>query len=234
MYAQSGNDPTQGAQEITTHDSPVTFSTAVNLVMVPVVVRDSKGHAVGTLHQEDFRLFDKGKLQTITRFSIEKTGTPSAPPETSIETDAGGNPRPNPAGGRTAQPIAQHFLAWLFDDVHLSFSDMVRARAAALRVLTEPLEPGTRVAIYTTSGHVALDFTDDRDRLAQTVNQIRPFPMVVGSKEDCPAIDYYQADRILNLNDAEARLAAEVSYVIRSAPPGGAGGDPAGTVRRSS
>src|SRR5580658_3208671 len=125
----------QKAPEITTQDSP-TFSTAVNLVMVPVVVRDGQGHAVGTLHQEDFRLFDKGKLQTITKFSIEKTGTPStALPELSVETDAGGSPRPKPAGTPTAQPIAQHFLAWLFDDVHLSFSDLVQTRAAALRVL---------------------------------------------------------------------------------------------------
>src|ERR1700733_12554661 len=210
----------QNGPEITAQDSPLTFSTAVNLVMVPVVVRDAQGHAVGTLHQEDFRLFDKGKLQTITKFSVEKTGTPSVLPDASIETDAGGSPRPKPVGTPTAQPIAQHFLAWLFDDVHLSFSDLVQTRAAALRMLKEPVEPGTRVAIYTTSGHATLDFTDDRDRLAQTLNQIRPFPTVDGGQADCPAISYYQADRILNLDDEEARLAAEVSYVIRCAPPG--------------
>ncbi len=213
--AQSGGDPTQNAPEITTQDSSVTFSTAVNLVMVPVVVRDSNGHAVGTLHQEDFRLSDKGRLQTITKFSIEKTDAPSAAPDTSVEPGAGASPRPKPAGTPAAQPIARHFVAWLFDDVHLSFSDLVQSRAAALRLLKEPFEPGTRVAIYTTSRKVILDFTDDRDRLAQTLNQIKPFPTVIGSKGDCPAIDYYQADRILNLNDQEAQLAAEVSYVIR-------------------
>jgi len=213
--AQSGGGPTQNPPEITTHDSPFTLSTEVNLVMVPVVVRDAKGHAVGTLHQEDFRLFDKGRLQTITKFSIEKTETPSALPDTSIESDAGRSPRPKPAGTPTEQPFAQHLLVWLFDDVHLSFSDLVQARAAALRMLKEPLGPGTRMAIYTTSGHASLDFTDDRDKLAQTLNEIRPFSAVVGSQEDCPAISYYQADRILNLGDQEAQLAAEVSYVIR-------------------
>jgi len=210
----------QNGPEITAQDSPLTFSTAVNLVMVPVVVRDAQGHALGTLHQEDFRLFDKGKLQTITKFSIEKTGTPSALPEPSIETGVDGRPRPKPAGTPAARPIAQHFLAWLFDDVHLSFSDLVQTRAAALRALKEPLEPGTRVAIYTTSGHVTLDFTDDRDRLTQTLNQIRPFPTVDGGQADCPAIGYYLADRILNLGDEEARLAAEVGYLIKCAPPG--------------
>ena len=49
-----------------------TFKARVNLVMVPVVVRDKQGHAVGGLHQEDFQLFDKGKPQYIARFSVEK------------------------------------------------------------------------------------------------------------------------------------------------------------------
>jgi VWFA-related protein len=43
---------------------------------------------------------------------------------------------------------------------------------------------------------------------------------VIGSPEDCPAISYYQADRILNLNDQEAQFAAEVSYVMKCSPPG--------------
>ena len=67
-----------------TKDSPTTFKTRVNLVMVPVVVRDNKGRAVGTLHMEDFQLFDKGKPQVIVKFSAEKSGpkTKEAPPAT--------------------------------------------------------------------------------------------------------------------------------------------------------
>jgi hypothetical protein len=49
----------------------------VNLISVPVVIRDSKGRAIGNLRQEDFQVFDKGKLQVITKFSIE-TGGPAA------------------------------------------------------------------------------------------------------------------------------------------------------------
>ena len=33
--------------EMTTHDAPATFTSRVNLVMVPVVVRDNKGNAIG-------------------------------------------------------------------------------------------------------------------------------------------------------------------------------------------
>jgi len=63
----------QNAPEMTSHDTAPTFQTKVNLVLVPVVVRDRQGEAVGNLRQEDFQLFDKGKPQIISKFSIEKS-----------------------------------------------------------------------------------------------------------------------------------------------------------------
>src|SRR5580700_723116 len=73
----------QEPREISIHQSPATFSSDVNLISVPVVVRDSKGRAVGNLRQEDFRLFDKGKPQVITKFSVNQSGgfgaTPAKP-----------------------------------------------------------------------------------------------------------------------------------------------------------
>ena len=64
------------APEMTSHDAPATFQTKVNLVLVPVVVRDRLGKALGTLHKEDFQLFDKGKPQVISRFSVETARGP--------------------------------------------------------------------------------------------------------------------------------------------------------------
>ena len=58
-------------QEVATKDNTATFSSKVNLVMVPVVVRDKSGHAIGTLRKEDFILLDRGKPQIISRFQIE-------------------------------------------------------------------------------------------------------------------------------------------------------------------
>src|SRR5579863_9898017 len=81
-FALSSVNPAPGEQapaaganapEITSQETPVTFSSKVNLVQVPVVVRDAHGQVVGNLKKEDFQLFDKGKLQLITKFSIEKT-----------------------------------------------------------------------------------------------------------------------------------------------------------------
>src|SRR5208337_4702578 len=75
--------PPQAQAEIVSHDAPATFSSRINLVTVPVVVRSRDGHPLGSLRQEDFQLFDKGKAQTITKFSLETsepvTTKPPAP-----------------------------------------------------------------------------------------------------------------------------------------------------------
>jgi len=65
---------TANPQEISTRDVEPTFKLQAerNLVMVRVVVRDAKGATVDNLRQEDFQLFDHGKLQTILHFSLEK------------------------------------------------------------------------------------------------------------------------------------------------------------------
>src|SRR6202012_337462 len=151
----------QSKGEMTSHDGPVTFSTAVNLVLVPVVVRDSNGKAIGTLHKEDFQLFDKGKQRVIARFSIDKLESPPILPDTSLETDANGNPIPQP-GEPEKLAVAEHFVSLIFADVHLAFGDLAQAQAAANHLLVESFEPGTRAAIYTTSGRTVLDFTDDK------------------------------------------------------------------------
>jgi VWFA-related protein len=205
---------TQPTAEVTQRDSPFTFSTGVNLVLVPVVVRDRAGRAVGTLKKEDFQLFDKGKLQEISKFSIEKAEAPPSLPDTSIETDANGNPQARPAGA-AAQPIAGHFIMWLFDDMHLSFGDLAQTRVAAKRVLKESFAPGTRAAVYTTSGHTSLDFTDDRDKLDAALDQIKPWPTIPtdAAVKPCLDVSYFQADRIINANDQQALVAAQSDYL---------------------
>ena len=207
--------PAQKAPEISSHDAPATFSTKVNLVMVPVVVRDGKGKAIGTLQKEDFQLFDKGKPQVISRFSVEKAGEAKTPAD--VASDESALDKSAPVA--PAAPIAQRFVLYLFDDVHTSTADLIQARDAADRHLAESLDATTRAAIYTTSGLGNVDFTDDRVKLHQALLNLMARPTLGPAGSECPDLSYYMADLIQNKNDLTALHAAAQEVLATCDPP---------------
>jgi len=210
------NAPSQNVQEMSSHDAPATFSTKVNLVLVPVVVRDGKGKAIGTLQKEDFQLFDKGKPQVISRFSVEKAGEVKIPVEVATDDAA---PDKGETAAKSSTPIAQHFVLYLFDDVHTGNSDLMQARNAADRHLMEGLDPSARAAIFTTSGQNNVDFTDDRVKLHEALMKLISRPTQSPQGSECPDLTYYMADRIQNLNDQSALNAAAQEVLATCDPP---------------
>ena len=194
--------------EMTSKESAVTFKSNTNLVPVPVVVRDSSGHAVGNLAIDDFQLFDNGKPQMISKFTVEKLSVaPAAPvPHSSAGTD-----QPAPAPGALSEAntdgIPDHFVAYLFDDLHMSHSDLVYTRDAAKRQIDSSAHALERVAIYTTSGQHMQEFTSDKDKLHSALAAL-----VTGSAAaskaamqlSCPPMTYYMGDRIYNKSDSTA------------------------------
>ncbi len=215
-------DRSQDTAEIASKDEPTTFKVNVKLVVVRAVVRDSQGHAVGNLRKEDFQVFDKGKPQVITQFEVEQPGALATKAnQTSVE---------ETGIARTAPPniaLPERFFAFMFDDIHIEFGDLARVQAAAERYLAT-LRPTDRAAIFTTSGLITLDYTDDRAKLRDTLLSITPHP-VTGDRGDCPDIGYYQADRILNKNDLTALQLAvqEAAGCLQTDLSGAPLGDPA-------
>lgn len=51
---------------------PAPINVSVNEVIVPVTVTDAKGKFVSDLRQEDFKIYDEGKLQKVSYFSRER------------------------------------------------------------------------------------------------------------------------------------------------------------------
>jgi len=200
----------QNQPEISTHEEKFTFTSHVNLVMVPVVVRDKQGHVVAGLTKEQFRLFDKGKLQEIDRFTVEKPGSapPAAQPAAELQ------PNGESAAPPAALAIPRRFVGYLFDDVHADAADLMRARDAARRHVESQLKPTDRAAILTTSGQGMVDFTDDRGELRAGLERLTPHPIARAAVQECPDISYYQADLIINRNDHEAYLAAANEVII--------------------
>jgi VWFA-related protein len=193
----------QNSAEVSSHETPATFKSKVNLVLVPVVVRDAQGRAVRNLKQEDFQILDRGKPRVISKFSVEKsehqvTGGKESPAGNAAETPP----------GASAVPVApERYVAYLFDDVHLVFGDLVRVRDATDRHLAS-LESTDRAAIFSTSGQTTLDFTDDRAKLHETLLRLQPRPVARSAVTECPDVSYFQADLIQNKNDQQAFQAA--------------------------
>jgi VWFA-related protein len=214
--AQTPAPAASSTAEVTSHDTPITFSSKVNLVSVPVVVRDREGHALGTLNREDFQLFDKGKPQVISKFSVERSGTPAIPVVVGTDEKA-----PETSGVAPAPfAIAEHFIAYLFDDVHLSAEDLIRVRIAAQHHLSKTLDATSRAAIYSTSGIGTLDFTDDQAKLTDALNRLHLSSSPLSSALNCPDVSYYQADLILNQNDPQSLQIAEAdTKACGLAPP---------------
>ena len=174
LAAQSSTSKTSSAPgqsadnngEIVTHDETTTFKVNVNLVLVRVVVRDSKGKVIGNLHKEDFQLFDNRKPQVISQFSVEQPGATVA----AMHESEPGTPTEKSSQPAAPPAIPERYVAYVFDDVHMEFGDLAQVRKAAERHIAT-LHPTDRAAIFSTSGKTMLDFTDDRARLHDALSR---------------------------------------------------------------
>jgi VWFA-related protein len=180
--------------EIVSHDAPATFSSRINLVTVPVVVRDRDGRPVGSLRQEDFQLYDKGKTQIISKFSIETSGAAAAK-----SPDAGASPQSAAGPAEPLKPVLpSRYVAYFFDDIHTKPGDLLQGRQAANRQLDRSLDANTRVGIFTSSGRTTQDFTGDSQKLHAAINRIQPWERGLDKQSDCPSISFYLADYLIN------------------------------------
>ena len=180
--------------EVSSHEAPITFSSRVNLISVPVVIRDRQGRTVGNLQKEDFQVFDKGKPQVITKFSVEKSSS-----LVGIEPGAPNVPREKaPAPPSSPSVLPERYVAYLVDDVHLDSGDLLNTRQAMHRHLDTALDPASRAAIVTTTGLVLSDFTADREKLHNAVNKLQPYTSGIDRQMGCPRISHYMADLWIN------------------------------------
>lgn len=206
----------QNTPEVSSTPAVAVFQSSTSLVQVPVVVRDSKDNAVGNLRAEDFQLFDNGKPQTISKFAIEKF-------ESSAALKQAAAPAPASAQDIKIAGLPDRFIAYVFDDIHMSLPDLKYTRDATKKQLEALDLSHQRAGIFTTSGRYQREFTGDRDALLATLGAI-----TVGREDSekaldqmmCPHIDYYMGDLITNQHDPTAkRLAMAEAMGLCKYPP---------------
>ena len=204
----------KNAPELTTKEAPALFKTRVDMVSVPVVVRDNRGRIVGNLTKDNFQVFDRGRQQEIVRFVVEKSGEQTAKAAKTVDAlpSEGDSPANRP-------DTPERFVAYLFDDIHLKFEDLARARAAVGRQLNT-LPKTDRAAIYTTSGQNNVEFTDDISALQADLLKLRNRSISSGgAARPCPDISYFMADLIINKQDPTTiSLATQETLACLSLP----------------
>jgi VWFA-related protein len=196
--------------EIVSHDSPATFKVRVNVVLVRVVVRDSNGKVVANLKKEDFQLADDRKAQIISSFSVE-TPASHAPTADSGEATSEGTPV-------KAADLPQRFVTLFFDDLHLSLQDAMFSRQATAKLFAA-MGPRDRLSIFTTSGQVEQEFTEDRGKLEEAVQRILPHSLAQSSPADCPPMTLEEAYMIADAADPSALQVAVQDYMSCSGIP---------------
>jgi VWFA-related protein len=206
----------QQSQQTAAPTPPAAIKANVNEVLVPVVVRDAQGRAVSNLSKNDFQVFDNGKPQTITGFTIIKRAT-----ETTVTNSSAPSPdaTDSPAVSQPTSP-PQRFVVFLFDDYNLTFSDLPNAKQAVIKALDSSLAPTDVVAVLSTSGANS-GLTRDHAKLKQVILDLKVKTLLRANEHDCPSVDYYQADRIINKSDDQAFQVAviEVMHCMKNIAP---------------
>jgi VWFA-related protein len=184
-------------------DASTKIQVAVNSVIIPVVVRDAKGLAVGTLKKEDFQVLDNNKEQTISGFSIEKRARVE---QTHASTQAGTVP-PEALAQATSPAAPKRYIVFLFDDLHLEPGDLLQAQKVATKMIGSSLSDSDLALVLSFSGANS-GFTHDHAKLLDAIANLKVQNLYRHAGRECPDVTYYQGSLIVNQHNAPAFQAA--------------------------
>jgi VWFA-related protein len=141
-----------------------------NLVQVDVVVTKD-GKPVKNLTADDFEIFQDGKQQTITNFAYI-SNVSDVPEPRVAKKDKLFIP---PGGGPIKPEVPPRTVAFVVDDLGLSFESINRVRPQLRKFIAERLHPDDLVAVIRVSGEMGVlqQFTTDRRLLDRAVDQLR-------------------------------------------------------------
>ena len=145
-----------------------------NLVQVDAVVTDSKGKLVTDLKPEEVEVFEDGRKQKITHFSLNlEPANAMAKPDTKSKTAISNAP---PAAFNRLRPEdVRRTIAIVVDDLGLSFESTYYVRQALKKFVDEQMQPGDLVAIIRTSGGMGAlqQFTVDKRQLYAAIERVK-------------------------------------------------------------
>jgi VWFA-related protein len=160
--------PPPGQQQPQQQDpQPPVIRSGINYVRVDVIVTDRQGNPVLDLKQDEFRLKEDGKPQTIDSFSLVKIDDASqidAPPPTEIRSIADQE-------REAAKPDVRLFVLFL-DDYHVRRGNDMSVRKPLIEFVQNQLGASDMVAImYPLTSIHELTFTRNRKSLISAIEK---------------------------------------------------------------
>lgn len=150
--------------------SKATIKTKVREVVLDVVVADHKNHPVTGIRQEEFSVFEDGKLQNIVSFEAHRSATEASKPDSSRPplTVLPSNTFLSVSAQRDTLPLN----VLLYDVLNTPIEDQLFARKEMIKFL-QNRPRGSRFAIFVLSDrlHLLQGFTDDEDLLVSSLNR---------------------------------------------------------------
>jgi VWFA-related protein len=183
-------------------DSPVRISTA--LIQLDAVVTDKDGHIVSGLHPEDFKVYQDGKLQTISSLSFVDRSSVKSPISSSKGAQKEVPPPPSQANG------AGRIITFLIDDGNClaTFDGMRNISDSMKKFIVEQMLPDDRVAIYRTKGGSSLlqTYTNNKSILLQKISKLSRLPDGTCATSFDSSIDNGSNPRVAQLGTERDRL----------------------------
>src|SRR5262245_39319260 len=186
-----------------------TFKAAVEYVEVDTLVVDRNGLFVRNLTKDDFRIFEDGKPQKISAFTLvdirDDRTAPTDAASGSLDSDVQSNERS--FDGRVYVVV--------LDDLHTQFSRTPRTRAAARQFIEQNLGANDLMAVVSTGARAqdSQPFTNNKRLLLAAVDA------VFGQKMDSPTVSQNTGFGAATLSGAPGtRMAAfdEIERVERA------------------
>lgn len=162
------------------------FRVTTHLVELNVVVHDKQGQPVSGLDRSDFTLFDDGKKQQISIFSVE-SGHATQPPLEPLPANVFSN-RLARLGG-----VPTNVTVILLDGLDTKFEDQAQARRHLIKFFTQ-IQPQDRVALYTLGNKLSIiqDFTSDPAPLLEALRDYeKHVPVLPVPDAKNPAPEYH-------------------------------------------
>jgi VWFA-related protein len=185
-----------------------TISADANLVELAATVRDRHEHLIGGLRAGDFEVLDNKQPQEITFFEERRSG------------------RAAPAAGATTlvkdtPPLRDpRTIALFFDDAHANDLGIRKSAEAAEKLIRNDLHSDDRAGIFSASGMVSIDFTNDRDALLSALGRLIPRPLSgTTAISECPELNAWEAYAIIEHVDAAIELGKMQQAAACVCPP---------------